>query len=262
MSKPKTRCSFCGELGATKGHIWPDWFNKVLPQKSTHHEQELGKFSTFDLRAYPLPHAKKIRQGSARSRKPRNTCSACNGGWMSRIEGSAIPFATPLILGNQLSVIPPYGQRTVAAFLSLMAMRLEFTGVTRAVSQEDRDFLRHYREPSNRWKIWLATYVGEKPEEHWSKNYAMLFSPEPTDVVTPDKCNVYVSTMVIGKLCAHMFYSYIIDFPGYNGVHLAQIWPPGQFDLGVGFLPRLVDEQVVDLHEAFARENNPIVPPP
>jgi hypothetical protein len=35
-----------------------------------------------------------------------------------------------------------------------------------------------------------------------------------------DYCNVRVSTLVMGKLCAHLFYSPIIDFRGYEGISL------------------------------------------
>jgi hypothetical protein len=254
MSKPQTRCVFCGELGATKGHIWPKWFNQILPQTATHHEHETGKFSTFKP-TFPGPaHAIQVRQGAARSRKPRNTCKICNSGWMSGIENFSISFATPLILNNSPTLIPPFGQRALASLLSLMATRFEFTASARAVSQEDRNWLRLNHEPSHRWKIWIANYGGTQPEQHWARGYAMQLESAPTDEVGPDKCNAYIATLVIGQLCAHLFYSYVTDFGGYEGIQLARIWPPRGFDLNSLSLPSLSDQEVLFLHEAFARD--------
>jgi hypothetical protein len=257
MSKPQTRCVFCGEPGATKGHVWPKWFGKILPPATTHHEQEIGKFYTFAPTVAGPAHKVTLRQGPARSRKPRNTCLNCNNGWMSGIESFSIPFATPLILNTGRTIMPPFGQRALAALLGLIATRFEFTATTRAVSQEDRNWLRINREPSHRWRIWIANYGGEKPEDHWAKSYAMQLESLATDDVGPDKCNVYVATLVIGQLCAHLFYSHVIDlegFGGYEGITLGRIWPPGRFDLDTGSLPSVSDNDVLQLHEAFARE--------
>jgi hypothetical protein len=69
---------------------------------------------------------------------------------------------------------------------------------------------------------------------------------------------VQVATLVIGQLCAHSFYSPIIDFQGYEGITIYQLWPPTCFDLANGLLPGLNDKHVLWLHEAFARESAPM----
>src|SRR5258708_255743 len=89
MSKPAGRCVFCGGTGLTRGHVWPDWLNKILPKTATHHEQETGKFNTFQTSVPGPEHSVRIGHGHARTRKPRNTCVTCNGGWMSLIEDRA-----------------------------------------------------------------------------------------------------------------------------------------------------------------------------
>jgi hypothetical protein len=66
------RCAFCGDHGLTKGHVWPDWLNRILPKSATHHEQETGKFNTFEAAVLGPKHVIKVGQGHARSRKPRN----------------------------------------------------------------------------------------------------------------------------------------------------------------------------------------------
>jgi hypothetical protein len=159
------------------------------------------------------------------------------------------------------ALLQPFGQRALAALLALIATRLEFTGTASAVSPQDRDWLRFNREPTTDWKIWIANYGGTQPEEHWSKNYAAQLVSAPTDKVGPEYCNAMVSTTVIGKLCAHMFYSPINDFRGYEGIALSQIWPPRRFDLDTNYLPSLSDQDVLWLHEAYARESEPFAAP-
>jgi hypothetical protein len=71
---------------------------------------------------------------------------------MSMIEALAMPFAIPLIRGEP-QLLTPFGQYAVAALISLIAMRLEFLGTMRAVSQAERDWLRRRYIPSTHWKI-------------------------------------------------------------------------------------------------------------
>ena len=47
MSKPAGKCVFCDKPGLTKGHVWPDWLNNILPRTATRHEEVVGEFSTF-----------------------------------------------------------------------------------------------------------------------------------------------------------------------------------------------------------------------
>jgi hypothetical protein len=66
-----------------------------------------------------------------------------------------------------------------------------------------------------------------------------------------------VATMVIGNLCAHTFYSPVIDVStyDYDGVGIVQIWPVQPFDMLTLALPFLSNRTVLWLHEAFARES-------
>lgn len=178
MSQPAGKCVFCGGRGLTKGHVWPDWLNDILPNTATHHEQETGKFHTFEAQAPGPSYDRRIRQGNARARKPRNTCSRCNGGWMSGIEGLAKRVAVPLILGHS-PLLSPFGQSSLSALLCLIGARLEFLGDMRAIAAEDRDWLRYYREPSQHCKIWIAHFGGDDGESHWSRTYAIQHGDDP-----------------------------------------------------------------------------------
>jgi hypothetical protein len=254
---------FCGETGVTKGHVWPDWLNNVLPYTATHHEQATGIFSTFTPDVPGPPKSFRQRQGHARSRKPRNTCGKCNGGWMSRIESDVIPIATPLILGRQCRVTEE-GQRKPAAFLCLVSMRTEYLGELRAIPPEDRRYLMEHFEPPALWFVWIARYAGNKPDEHWSRYCGMQLCSEgtgPVSEVGPEHCNTQVTTMVLGKLCTHVFSSTETPVLGYEGIRMTRIWPQSGFVIDTRFLPTWDDAAVLWLHEALARESTPLPSP-
>ena len=257
MSKPAGKCVFCGEPGLTHGHVWPDWLNNILPYTATHHEETTGIFSTF-VPEVPGPEKRvRMRQGHARSRKPRNTCGKCNSGWMSQIEDEVIPVATSLING-ELFQLDEISQRKLAAFLCLISMRLEFLGRMRAIPPSDRLYLREHHVPPVMWTIWITKYGGKRPDEHWSRYCGMQVGSTPADKVGPDYCNTQVTTLVIGQLCAHLFSSTETPILGYEGVRLARIWPLTGLGINTQFLPSLNDSEVISLHEAFARESVPI----
>jgi hypothetical protein len=194
MSKPAGKCVFCGGQGLTKSHVWPSWLNPILPPTSTHHEHEIGRFYTFISAVKGPAHSKQIRQGHARSRKPRNTCLRCNSGWMSGIESIAKHATVPLIQDSQL-LLTTFAQRWVATLLCLITIRFAFlTGDMNPVSPEERDWLRYYREPSRHWHIWIGRFDGDNPDSHWARSYAAQLESAPTDKVGPEYCNAQVTS--------------------------------------------------------------------
>ena len=179
---------------------------------------------------------------------------------MSVVEDQARGCATDLILGRP-SLLGIGDHQSLAGLLTLISMRLEFLGDMRAISDDERDWLRYYREPSFHWKIWISGFRGDDADEHWSRTYAAQLEPEPTDKIGPEFCNVRVTTLVMGRLCAHLFFSPIIDFQGYEGVQLAQMWPPRYPWLDSSQLSALNGRETLFLHEAFAREAPPMPQP-
>jgi hypothetical protein len=261
LSRDQTegRCVFCGGRGLTKGHIWPNWMNEALPHTATHHEQEIGKFHTFTPQVRLPEHKIIMRQGAAISRKPRNTCVRCNGGWMSSIESLSKHFTAALI-GGHSTVLTPFLQLATSSLLCLIVMRPAFTTEQIAVPQQDRDWLRYYREPSANWKIWIARFAGVNAHEHWSRTYGLRLETNPTPAGEIEYCDVRVSTFVIGKLCAHIAYTTDPDATAgveYDDVNLCRIWPPNIFDVETVMLPMLDGDAVLLLHEALARGGRP-----
>jgi hypothetical protein len=181
----------------------------------------------------------------------------CNGMWMSRLEQLAMRFTAPLILGYA-PILTPFGQYVVSALLCLIAMRLEFLGDMRAISIEDRDWLRYYSEPNQNWKIWIAHFDGSDQDQHWSRTYGIQHGGStPPDSVGPGYCDTRISTLVMGQLCAHIFYSQDTELASkiaYDGIQLMQLWPASQFDLHTIGMHGLSGRDVLWLHEAYARE--------
>lgn len=176
---------------------------------------------------------------------------------MSGIEDDAIPVTTALV-NDEPYTLDEESQRHLAAFLSLISMRLEFLGRMRAIPATDRLYLKANRLPPPSWMIWIAKYAGEKADEHWSRYCGIQVGLTPADKVGPDYCNTQVTTLVLGKLCAHLFSSTELPFEGYEGARLTRIWPLTGLSLNTSFLPDISDEAVVSLHEALARESKPM----
>jgi hypothetical protein len=259
MSKPIGKCVFCDRSGSlTKSHIWPEWVDTILPPNANSHEQVVGAFATFVPAAKGPAFFQKIKQGHVGTRKPRNTCKRCNGGWMRHIEEATMPFIADLLLGTP-SLLDTVCQRLLASFLCLVSMRVEFGSQgMRAVPHSDHHWLMQHFQPNSDWRIWLARYQGDaRMDERYTAMHVALSPDVPTGM---EYCNTQVTTIVVGQLCAHLFRSTVwTDFSGYEGVHLPQIWPPSNFDIDTSFLPIIPAETLPWLHEAVARET-PNVP--
>lgn len=268
MSKSAGKCVFCSRTGLTKGHIWPRWLQQYLPKLATHHVQITGEFNTFEPARKPQATSRRTRQGHASSRKPRNTCKECNGGWMREIEEAAMGPIIPLIQGisadaqDGLSpMLNAWGQRALATFLCLCSIRVEFTNPeTQAVPSEDRKWLMAKREPPPLWRIWIAKYNGDNAGEHWCRHSGLQLVSPSDKIEGPHKCDTQVTTLVIGKLCAHMFCTTtLVEFEGYEARNgLCRIWPLSGWDVDCRHLPPITDEGVISLAEALAREIPPL----
>jgi hypothetical protein len=183
---------------------------------------------------------------------------------MRDIEGFAKPFLIALIQGGDC-LISPFVQFTISALLCLIAMRLEFlSGDMRAMKRDDYDWLRRHRHPGQDWKIWIAWFEGEGTHEHSSRSYSLQVVSEPTDIGGPKYCNMQVTTLVLGRLCAHLIYAPDLPVPEseYEGVHLTRIWPPSRFQIDTSGMIGLSDLDVLWLHETYARNAPSLEPLP
>jgi hypothetical protein len=198
------------------------------------------------------------RPGSAAKRRPRNTCQVCNEGWMLQIEELAKPTVTKLLLG-QRALLTWYEQRFLASFLCLVSCRIEASGAMRSIPPEDRDRLRVYREPGPDWWISILRYEDADPHEYWAAFLGM--QRQTLDDPTPfaaENCNTQVTTLLAGKMCAHIFSSTAWKgFRGYEGASLVQLWPQRNLHIDTGYMPYIDNSGVPFLHEAVARDGQP-----
>jgi hypothetical protein len=249
---------FCHQRRAlTKGHVWPAWIGEVMPFDQTHHVQTIGHIETFKPQMRVPAFERHVRQGHGTTRKPRNTCKVCNGGWMSKIESAAKPSTTRLMHGNTL-ILDRIQQMLVATLLCLIAVRNEFSALgARGVSEQERMWLRTRLTPPWNWQIWVARYAGSRPNEHWCYHYPLHIASTPTAETGPDKCNTQTTTLAVGELCAHLFSSTeILDFPGYQGIHLCKIWPPGDLLIDWRLVPAYEEPVLMSLAESLSRDTS------
>jgi hypothetical protein len=178
---------------------------------------------------------------------------------MSVIENNAKPVTESLMRGESFS-LTMVSQRLLASLLCLITIRVEFSDLaTRAVPDFEREWLKDKSEPPPTWQIWIASYSDDNTEKHWCYHHGFVIVSSPDQQGGPFECNAQVTTLVIGKLCAHMFSAVDwADFGGYEGTRLCRIWPQSQFDINTQFLPKISERAVVSLAEALARETPPV----
>ena len=114
--------------------------------------------------------------------------------------------------------------------------------------------------PLHTWKIWVARYEEHQdPEDHWTGHLGMQIVADPAHNFRPHKCNTQVTTMVMGKLLAHLVSSTVYPIPaGYSDVDLTRIWPTSSFDIDSQNMTTLNRFEATDLHESLARSLKPV----
>ena len=83
-------CIFCGNPANSGEHLLPEWLQKVLPSdEPCVYWREVGGVKTsWEKKGF--------------SEKTRKVCTACNGGWMSRLETAAKEVLAPAITRQSL----------------------------------------------------------------------------------------------------------------------------------------------------------------
>ncbi len=105
--KPTTRatpsssktCLFCGRGGKmSKEHLWPRWVQAAIAP------DQRGRKIRNALYDGPPGEPFKAWEAPVFETTVKGVCVECNGGWMSKIEASAKPFALPLVLGRSIAL--------------------------------------------------------------------------------------------------------------------------------------------------------------
>jgi hypothetical protein len=256
--RPAGKCIFCGGGGLSKAHIFPAWLHLYNKERTDKHIQEVGTFETFTPRSRTPAPRRTIHQGDAGTKKVRKVCIKCNSGWLGDIETPAKPLVLWLMRQKHKTITPSM-QRILARWFCAITMLLDAAvgAETSAVPQADRDHFRLHKDPPDHWRIWIARYVGENWQLHRVRHVGLKVLKR-SELSEPERCNTQVTTLVIRRLCAHIFSSTAFSLPGYEGIALQQLWPPSDTSHPWALAPNVTDEGVVVLAEAFARDLQPI----
>lgn len=197
--KPQGRCIFCGGLGLTKEHIWPDWLSGHLQSESPYHLYGTG-IKTSDKK-----HTEQIsrRTGSILSRKLRIVCGYCNNGWMSRLQNKAKPILLPLITGaSQNFSLASADAKVIAAWATMFTMVVEFADPkTIAVSEEERKEFSISQEPKRNWNIWFGLGPKESKDKPWDfMHYGWSVEAFPDNEEMTARYRAQSTTFLVGTI--------------------------------------------------------------
>ncbi|HEX8268751.1 MAG TPA: hypothetical protein VF581_02565 [Flavobacterium sp.] len=229
------RCIFCGGLGLTKQHAWPDWLRHVLPRDVNHHDQHVIK---YDLQNNIIPISWEVlhKQGHVGTRKFRNVCKTCNLGWMSNLEEEAAQTLTEMIYGNEV-VLNEQSQLALSNWIVMTMIMVEFMDITtQAILPGDRQYLYKMRQPPQNWKIWIGRFAGNRSTFRYRHFggvvvYDNSYLEDGFIKAGQFQKNVQFSTAILGEFFVHclsvpteVLHRYEFDDQDETG--LIQIWPP------------------------------------
>jgi hypothetical protein len=227
-SKTPGICVFCGSLGVTKQHIWPDWLKKVIPREGSEHFQLLTKIKATDPKLVTLQPELQSHNGPTGSRKIRNVCAKCNNGWMSKLESSAKPILIDLMSSKK--VFLDFDQQEILSnWIVMISIMAEYTDkATLAIPDNHRYHLMQNKPISDGWRIWIGTYSGIEWKQRY-RHQGGVVALKNIDHVTYFEVATQFSTFVIGSLLIHATSTTIPNhYPIFDpriSDYLVQIWP-------------------------------------
>ncbi|MFY0613094.1 MAG: hypothetical protein JXQ99_16305 [Hyphomicrobiaceae bacterium] len=148
-------CMFCGgERKRSKEHGWSDWDKPILGSADNCHTVIRKVIQVDGIETEAL--SKQV-QGGLHSVTINQPCASCNNGWMSELEEASKPTLEALFLEYPVH-LTRWHQRVLARYFAMKSMVFSFIGSDPGTTTfEERDELRRGQDPSNLWRIWLAT---------------------------------------------------------------------------------------------------------
>lgn len=150
-------CMFCDEKADTGEHVWPRWLvERSLVERSP----------SSDIACTYLERVDRDVEGW-HTPKPtlvvKQVCSACNNGWMSRLENEA-KFVLESILDGRLRILDASAQLTLAQWAVKTAMVLESLDCSRPwfYSKNERRLMRGSRTMPERTSVWLTQCINHQ----------------------------------------------------------------------------------------------------
>ena len=204
MVEQLKRCIFCGSSDKlTYDHIFGKWIKAYIPKTHNKHEFQHVKSDSPGVHEFA---DKKIRAGDLVSSKVRVVCGSCNSGWMSILHNRAIPFLTPLVMG-EFSELNITAQTAIAAWTAMVTMTSEFLAREPqkiVIPQDERTWLKQNLTSPPNWRIWIGRYNRKTWGGQWVRVTLHIGSKKDIEKWLTDDLsapNVQTTTFVVGELC-------------------------------------------------------------
>jgi hypothetical protein len=148
-------CVFCGAIADSQEHVWPKWAAPMLVDEGPlpHVHQVLQAGRPFEERRYSK---------GAYSVTVGVVCKRCNNDWMSDLESRAKPYLEGMLDGRGRE-LHEGGLRTLATWALKTSMMVEHMhGAKRhIIPAQEYTHLFDRGEPSERIRVWMATYASD-----------------------------------------------------------------------------------------------------
>lgn len=187
------RCVFCGSTSnLTREHVLPNWLKDVgLDLAPSIHQA--GPLNRIPRQWSSRPFGTTVKM----------VCEACNGGWMSALEGAAKPVLTPLIRGESRR-LPDEDQALIAAWTcktALVSLLLSPNEALPGAPPSEYAALyaqRDHVEPLPFSQYWIGSYGGHRRQGSiWVTPFVIEVIGASSPHVVPSG---YAMTLALGKL--------------------------------------------------------------
>lgn len=160
MVKPQRFCIFCGGSPLSKEHLWSSWTRDVIGVStalSHSHYQTVAWVAGRDIQ----PRQRKGTNGGLDTAKLRVVCKThCNNGWMSRLDTTVKPIATPLIKGATCTLSQSQ-QAPLARWIIMKTMVIEHATNQPLSTFHERQKIMQGSAPDAQWTIWLTQHTNQ-----------------------------------------------------------------------------------------------------
>jgi hypothetical protein len=220
-------CIFCGATDdLTKEHLWPSWFNKVLPNVHTHRV-------TLER---PGEEASSWVRSNIADQEIAYVCGTCNHGWMSGLERAVKPSLIPMFRGRHYTLDQPQ-QRALAAWAFKTAIIGEYLDppnavipfeVRSALVRRSSD-LPEFGEPPRGATVFLAGIDPRWGSTQQFANYRLV-PLRPSHGDPPAEGKGYVATILVTYVALQVLWnpSERLGIVGHDpevAARTARIWP-------------------------------------
>src|SRR6266496_3328492 len=232
---PPTKCIFCGSADElTEEHLYSRWTRRFVP-RDMRQFRRLASTSFFDKSYFSITR----KPGDIRDWSVSCVCTACNNGWMRRLENRARPIMIPLIMGGRIRLLPQQ-QKTLAGWAAMKAMVAEYSDIEYVTTHHmHRKYLyRTQLPPTKGWAIWIAHYQRKSWLPIWlSRPFLIDDRAARRSDNRATHFNSHATTQIIGQLLIHVIRSPMHRLVGKwqfalpQGHAIFRIWPPSDFSI-------------------------------